>query len=129
MANPKVPHVVQEASKAVERDIKPALKLMGKLFLNTWLGDQSFIQGAARAVDTAAPELPEKTSKRVKPQATVHVSKARSARPAPPPSPSPSTSPMIIDAVFVDEDCLTCGGAGKVGRVGHEVRCPACKGG
>lgn len=127
MANPKVPHVVQEASKAVERDLKPALKLMSKLFLNTWLGNQSFIQSAARAVDTAAPELPEKTSKRKETIATVRVSKPR-ARAVPPPSPSPSTAPMVIDAEFV-EDCRTCGGSGQVGRSGYEVRCPSCKGG
>jgi len=121
--NVKVPHVVKEAVKAVERDIKPAAKLMAEIFLNTWLGDASILHGEAEAAKAGLPKIPKKASQ---------------ARATPTSAPKKSEA-IIIDAVLIDDDrtsrtsatlpnrdCLTCGNARKLGRVGHEIPCPSC---
>jgi hypothetical protein len=111
MSEPKarVPRVVEEASKAVARDIKPALRLMGRIFVNSWLGDQSFVLDVVK-------EAQKRDQGRDR------------ARPAPVHA-APDPKEVIIDAEIVSEDknCPTCGGSRRVGRPGHEVTCPSCK--
>ncbi|HYX22043.1 MAG TPA: hypothetical protein VFA98_14470 [Thermoanaerobaculia bacterium] len=105
----KVPRVIQDASDAVARDIKPALKLMGRIFFNTWLGDQSFVVDAAKEVGKRRKPAPRQS--------------------APEPERNVNHGPEIIDAEIIEEKtCFTCGGTGKLGRPGHEVRCPKCRG-
>lgn len=107
----KVPRVIQDASDAVARDIKPALRLMGRIFFNTWLGDQSFVVDAAREVaKKRKPAGREAAPPRQESQQGVHH------------------GPEIIEAEIIEEkSCFTCGGTGKLGRPGHEVRCPKCR--
>ena len=109
---PKVPRVIQEAGRAVERDIKPALRLMGRIFFNTWLGDQSYVK-----VPPGAEQ----------PRIKVRQQKPRAQAPRPPAPSDSSPGPVVIDAELIEE-CLTCGGSKKVGRLGHEVPCPSCAG-
>lgn len=107
----KVPRVIQDASDAVARDIKPALRLMGRIFFNTWLGDQSFVVDAAREAAKKRKPVPrEAASRQESQQRDVHH------------------GPEIIEAEIIEEkSCFTCGGTGKLGRPGHEVRCPKCR--
>lgn len=106
----KVPRVVQDASDAVARDIKPALRLMGRIFFNTWLGDQSFVVDAAKEVAKKRRPAPREAAPRQESSQRVHH------------------GPEIIEAEIIEEkSCFTCGGTGKLGRPGHEVRCPKCR--
>jgi hypothetical protein len=111
---PKVPRVIQEAGKAVERDIKPALRLMGRIFFNTWLGDQSYVHVPPGAAPPPARRAPRPKASPPSTAAGVHTT-------------DPGPRPMVIDAELI-EDCLTCGGSKKVGRPGHQVPCPSCAG-
>lgn len=109
--DPKVPRVIHDASEAVARDIKPALRLMGRIFFNTWLGDQSFVVDAAKEV-----------AKRRKPAPRESAARQEAPRE------SVRHGPEIIEAEIIEEKtCFTCGGTGKLGRPGHEVRCPKCR--
>jgi len=114
---PKVPRVIKDAGEAVARDIKPALRLMGRIFVNTWLGDQSFVADVAR-------NLPRDKKRSRASESTAHAragngsAGARGAGPA----------VEIIDAEIIEEkNCPTCGNTRRVGRPGHEVPCPSCK--
>lgn len=113
-AGTKVPRIIQNAGEAVARDIKPALRLMGRIFFNTWLGDQSFIVDVAK--DAAK-------QKRTAPR------REQAAAPRREPHRQPASGgPEIIEAEIIeDKSCATCGGSGKLGRPGHEVSCPKCK--
>lgn len=112
--NVKVPHVVQQAVKAVERDIKPAAKLMAEIFLNTWLGDASILHGEAEAAKAGLPRISKTSSGRASaPRAATKVASKKS-------------DAIVIDAVILDEDCATCGNTRRVGLAGHEVSCPSC---
>lgn len=108
----KVPQVLKDLSEATKRDIGPAVQLMSRIFVGTLLGgEQSFVREIVSATaKAAATPAPRKAR-----------AQARTAAAMPP-------GAIVIDAEIVEEECLTCGGTRKVGRPGHEVWCPACRG-
>jgi len=112
----KVPQIIQELSEATRRDIAPAARLMSRIFVGTLLGGEgSFVREVASAAAKAASP----------------AGGASAPKPKRPPSRARSSvhaGAIVVDAEIVeDETCSTCGGSRKVGRAGHEVRCPVCK--
>lgn len=109
----KVPQVLKDLSEATKRDLGPAVRLMSRIFVGTLLGgEQSFVREivGATAQAVASPPAPRKA------RASARTASATSG------------SAIVIDAEIVEESCPTCGGSRKVGRAGHEVPCPACRG-
>lgn len=127
---PKVPQIIQDLSEATRRDIVPAARLMSRIFVGTLVGGEgSFMRevvGVAAAKATAAKAPPPAApSPRARPAA-----KAKSSYASPSSAATDHNGAIIIDAEIIEEhkgECQTCGGSHKVGRAGHEVRCPACR--
>jgi hypothetical protein len=116
----KVPRAVRDVGEAVARDIKPALRLMGRIFFNTWLGDQSFVYDVAKDVVQKSQRARNATV------AGGGEGTGERARASAASSPASDGGRVIIDAEIIEE-CATCGGTKKVGRPGHEIACPSCK--
>ena len=107
----KVPQVLRDLSEATKRDIGPAVRLMSRIFVGTLLGgEESFVREVVGVAAKAATTRPAPRKARA------------SARTA-----SPSAA-IVVDGEIIEEGCPTCGGSRTVGRVGHEVACPACRG-
>jgi hypothetical protein len=112
-----VPFVIKEAGKAVDKDVKPVINLLGRILLGGALPKQP------KPPSVPAPET-KPNAARLPPSESIVVVQVR------PGAPSPSQE-VILDAEFIEEEdfpriCPTCGGAGRLGRVGHEVPCPSC---
>jgi CRISPR/Cas system-associated protein Cas10 (large subunit of type III CRISPR-Cas system) len=106
-AKPKVPQMIRNFEDALKRDLKPAARFVGRIFVNTWLGDQSFVRDVVRTAETQRKRAAERTA------GAVANAKAKES---------------IADAEIVEEpDCKTCGNKRRVGAAGHEVPCPVCR--
>jgi len=128
--NRDLPIVIKEAEKAYERDLKPAVHLI------TGIADILFGPGPVKPAPTppAERERPRPTSVRLPPapanQIVITEIKQKPDREAQSRARAPS-EPHIIEAEIIEESgfpriCPTCGGAGRLGRAGHEVPCPSC---
>ena len=142
MPQKKVPFIIKQASKAFDADVSPTVRLLGQIFLSTYLsegepaqqeppsrerqvGKRSALKPAAVRNGPAAVRNGPDGSGR----AAIQIREVKGPY-DPHPRPVPVPKPVILDAVIVDEviatDCLTCGGSQRVGRRGHEVSCPSC---
>lgn len=113
-----LPIVIKEAGKAVERDLKPTLNLLGRIFLG----------GAPPSKSEAVHDEPERappSAARLPPSRQIVISQVKRA------DEKKYITTHIIEAEIIEESgipriCPTCGGAGRLGRAGHEVPCPSC---
>jgi hypothetical protein len=125
-----LPEVIKEAQKAIDRDIRPTLDLVSKIIFGVPLPATKRAPEPSKRASPIPRTLAQKntSSKKRGPAASMPVVRVTS-----------SSVPMggVADAEIVDEEgpssddsargCPTCGGSGKLGRAGHEIRCPACK--
>jgi hypothetical protein len=112
-----VPILIKEAGKAYEKDLKPTVNFLGRIFL-----------GGAWPSQKPEPvkREPEKssTAARLPPSQQIVIRQVGKENPVP-------KAARIIDAEIIEEQdfppiCPTCGGAGRLGRAGYEVPCPSC---
>jgi hypothetical protein len=128
----EVPFVIKEAGKAVERDVKPTINLLGKLLFENWPRPEPPPPPPAPRAQNG-PAIPSKPKAvRLPASQGLVIRQVREPGHGPPPSADP---PVILDAEIIEERpgapnnspiCETCGGAGRLGRPGHEVPCPVC---
>ncbi len=110
-----VPIVIKEAGKAYERDLKPAVNLLGKIFLGSAWPPSPKPEPTRRE-----PERP--AAVRLPPAQQIVIAQV---------DPASAGSGRIVDAEIIEEEefsriCPTCDGAGRLGRAGYEVPCPSC---
>lgn len=115
----EVPLIIQQLGKAKDDDLKPTMHFLGQLLFSSWPKPES-------APPERAPPRPRLPAHRNGAARGMTITAIGQARP-----PTPSAKPAIVDAEIVEEDnfsaiCPTCGGAGILGRPGHEVPCPTC---
>lgn len=105
---PHVPLVIQDASRAVEEDLRPTISLVGEMLFGDFWSKHGFV-APRNAPPPVAAQAPLPT---VRPQESwMH--------------PAPT---HVVDAEIVGEECQTCGGDRVVGAKGFEVPCPICSG-
>lgn len=136
----EVPFVIKEAGKAVERDVKPTINLLGKLLFENWPRPAAPLPPQPRPDEKPGPvRLPASHGREASgpgPAERMRYGHQIVIRQVDGPQRpgvnhnSPPAEP-ILDAEIIEEDeispiCETCGGAGRLGRTGHEVPCPAC---
>ncbi len=120
----EVPLIIKQAGKAVDEDIRPTLHLLGKIFFDSW-PEKPVPRSAAHGRSPKPLRLPPNQQQIIVVQKPAH--KATASGPRVPPK------DVIIDAEIVEDSeisrgCPTCGGSGRLGRTGHEVSCPSCRG-
>jgi hypothetical protein len=116
-----VPILIKEAGKAYEKDLKPTVNLLGKIFLGSaWPSEPKSEPVKHEPVNPRAVRLPSAQQIVIAQVDHTNREQPRSARPE-----------VIIDAEIIEDEeipriCPTCGGAGRLGRAGYEVSCPSC---
>lgn len=133
---PKVPFIIREAAKAIDKDVTPTVRLMGRLFLKSFLEEhERAAEGQQRP--SPAPALRGPTREPISARAVgIQIREVRDPRNPPVTSAVAVSKPAVIDAEIVPDvgapqahrvvECLTCGGTKRVGRRGHQVQCPSC---
>jgi len=112
---PKFIKQAEKMTSQVKGDVKGVADLLGRFFLHTPRGSTS-----APAATWTKPVRSEASGA---PSASIVVKPAGAIR--------HDSGEEVIEAEFVDDQeisriCPTCGGAGRLGRAGHEVPCPSC---